>query len=532
MNPTTNAQVKRMLHWQTHPLDWAKDIFGENIRKSPLASKLTDSGLSRQQEDALIKWGEFLDAKLKYAFKKKMTEREEELAGKIGMSIMSGTGTGKDFLAAILTWHFMFCFSFPKVLVTANTGKQLKDVFWSELAKVQNLAVKPDENDPNCLNELQQTFVMQSEIMFADLPESKGRGNRWFCRAVTINTKSTPEEQGEALQGRHEDYQLFVLDEASGIPDAVFKPVEGTLTGLLNVVFMIFNPTRTKGFAVRSHYEDKDKFVCLRWNSEESEIVSRSHIANLARHGTDSPTYRARVLGLPPFADKNTLIPMDWIIGAVERWRAGEIVPAEDDPVIMGCDVGGGGDKSVSRCRKAGLVYKASYNNDKDSTKVEDWLVGEVVRHDVDGMAVDVVGIGHGVFYSLKRRGFNVRPGDARRKPSDEERFYNARSEAAWNLRKAFQDGTIAIPDEADLIDELGSIKYFPEQKNKVQLKSEIIKEIGHSPDDFDSLLLTYYHPDHAFRGMSAVDRRAKELAALKNSEQYSPLTFGLRRAI
>ncbi len=495
----TSAHARNLVHWRFHPLDWVKAIFGDNLKQSPLSSKLTETGLSVQQESALILWGEFLSAKNKRAHNHPMTDEEKDLSSRIGMSIMSGTGTGKDFLAAIVTWHFMFCFHFPKCLATANTGKQLKDVFWSELSKVQSLAIKARPDDPDCLNELQQAFTVQSEIMFANLPKNQGLGQRWFCRAVTINTKASPEEQGESLAGRHEDYQLFVLDESSAIPDAVFKPVEGTLTGIVNVVFNIFNPTRTHGFAVRSHYEEKDKWVTVRWNSAESEIVSKSHIENLARYGVDSPTYRCRVLGLPPYADKNTLIPMDWVMAAVERWRNNEIRPLESDPLILGCDVGGGGDKSVMISRQSGLVNYPIYNNAKDSTVVEDWVAGEYDRKGCNGGVLDVIGIGHGVFWRLHKRGYNIRPGDARRQARDPERFFNARAEACWRLRDSFEKGVIAIPDCQDLIDQCGAIKYFPEQKNKVQLKSEIVREQGHSPDEFDALTQSYYYPDDVF---------------------------------
>ena len=496
---TTEQHSKQLIYWSTHPLEWAKAMFGDNIKKSPLSSKLTETGLSLQQEGVLRLWGEFLEAKLLRSYDKPLTERQAELASKIGLSVMSGTGTGKDTTAAIITWHFMYCFHYPKCLATANTGKQLKDVFWSELSKVQSWAVSSAPDDPDCLNELQHAFTVQSELLFANIPVNRGRGSRWFCRAVTINTKASPEEQGEALAGRHEDYQLFVLDEASGIPDAVFKPVEGTLTGILNVVFMIFNPTRTTGFAVRSHYEEKDKWVCVRWNSEESEIVKPAHIENLARYGKDSPTYRARVLGLPPHADKNTLIPMDWVMNAVEKYRNKEIVPLDCDPLILGADIGGGGDKSVARGRKGGLVFPARYNNSKDSTVVEDWLVSESVRLGANGIVPDIIGIGHGVYWRLRKRGLNVRPGDARRSARDADRFKNARAEAAMRLREAFEKGVIAVPDEPDLIEQLSAMKFFPEDGNKLPLKSEIIRDLGHSPDDFDSLLLTYYYPDDVF---------------------------------
>jgi len=130
-SPKTNkAQINKIIYWQTHPLEWVKDIFGDNIKKSPLASKLTDSGLSKQQEDALLQWGEFLDAKLKYAFKKPMTDDEQVLAGKIGMSIMSGTGTGKDLIAKKIHERST---KFKQPFVTVNLASISPSLFESEL---------------------------------------------------------------------------------------------------------------------------------------------------------------------------------------------------------------------------------------------------------------------------------------------------------------------------------------------------------------------------------------------------------------
>jgi phage terminase large subunit len=502
LDPEVQAEYERRFRFfQENPLEWVKFVFGDAfLRLNRAAGKVvaTETGLSRQQEAAAEKWGKLIRAKLRKAEGLPLDEEEQGLVSKIGMSIMSGTGTGKDFFASLLTWHFAYCFTKFKILATANSGKQLHDVYWSELAKLQALARKVDPGNPESVTELQLLFTLQSELMFANLPDKNERGKRAFCRAVTINAKATPEAQGETLAGRHEDHQLFVLDEASGIPDAVWKPVEGTLTGKLNLVLIIFNPTRTTGFALRSQSEEREKFIALRWNSEESELVTPEHIANLAKFGKTSNTYRIRVLGLPPTSDKNCMFPPDWIMAAIGR----EGIPPAKAPRMLGGDIGGGGDKSVTCLRQGAVVEGWKYNNDKDSANVQDWLKIEYDVQDADVLIIDVIGIGHGVYYNLRRdQTVNVRPGDARRQASDLARFYNKRAEAYWLLRKDFEQGVLCLPADTpqEVIDQLMAIPYYPEDRNRVELKREIRKRLGFSPDEVDALALTYYFLDAAF---------------------------------
>lgn len=505
----TKAHLDRLIFWKTHPLEWVCDLFGDNIRsaqKNRGVETGTVSGLSCQQEDALVRWGELIDAKIALAAGEVLTPAQDELSGKIGMSIMSGMGTGKDFLAALVTWHFMYCFSYPKVLATANTGKQLNEVFWSELAKVRSMARKADPKNHESLNDLQANFEMQSEMMFAKLPNKEERGKRWFCSAVTINTKATPEQQGEALAGRHEDHMLFVIDEASGIPEPVFKPIEKTLTGKLNLVFMIFNPTQNTGFAIRSQNEQSDKWVCLHWDARDSENVSKASIRNLEIYGKDSPDYRIGVLGLPPLADSNALIPYEWIQRAI-----GREFDNEGDPVIAGADVGGGGDKSVFCYRQGGVVVGFKTNNSKDTMAVADWIAESMDEEDAVVSFIDIVGLGRGVYDRCRQLRYNVRPADSRNTADDPERFYNKRAEIYWKLRQQFEEDLISLPPPADardasdptvkLIRELGAIKNeVVGRKNKIGDKKEIRKAIGFSPDFADALMMSFSKPDSLFR--------------------------------
>lgn len=510
----TQAHVDRVRRYKRDPLLWFTDIFGDNVYKLQVnrgaitadglwretRQPADPSGLTGQQIDALNDWGALIGAKLDAAAG---LPHDEELAAKIGMSIQSANGTGKDFIAAVITWHFMFCFSYPKVIATANTGKQLNEVYWSELAKVRGLA---RSLTPDGQSDLVTNFTMQAEMLFANLPKKEERGKRWFCVPVTINTKNSAEQQGEALAGRHEDHMLFVLDEASGLAPAVFKPVEKTLTGKLNLMFQIFNPTQNTGYAIDSQTTHAKKWVCKRWSGLDSENVTRASIRNLAMYGKDSPDYRIGALGLPPLADSGGLVPYPWILAAV-----GREFDNSGEPVMCGVDVGGGGDKSVFCYRQGGTILGFKSYNSKDTTQVADWVAECMDEVSAAVCFVDIIGIGRGVYDTLLRLGYKARPADGRNTADDDERYANARAERYWKVRKQFEEGCISLPEPEDPSDnndpvvrlkrELAAIKSKKVgKKEQIEEKKEIKKTIGFSPDHADAVVYSYWKPDSLFR--------------------------------
>lgn len=494
MGKGNHKHSRQISEWRFNPVKWVEDIFGDEILKLRNAAgmrTLTKSGLTLQQEDVLRRWGKFLEAK--YRVNKKLPYSEEQLAlsKKIGFSIMSSNGNGKDFLLALINWHFMATCPYARCMVTANTGKQLKSVYWSELAKIRSLARKMEGASENLLQSL---FTMQNDVMYANL-EKEERGKRWFTEAVTINVKSTPDEQGEALAGRHEDWMAIFVDEASGVPDAVFKPIERTLTGLVNVCFLIFNPTKNTGFAIETHTKHFEKWECIHWDALNCENIQPSQIESLKKYGEDSPAYRIGVLGLPPVSDSSSLIPYDWIQDSINR----ELIVSEHEPYIGGLDVGGGGDRSGFCMRQSGKVMPIVTLNESDTMKTAEWAASIIRREDISVTKVDIIGLGRGVYDRLRQMGAMVSPADSRGRPSS-DRFFNTRAEMYWKLREQFEHKCISIPDDPELINELSSIKAEIGSKIKIGDKKEIRKAYGFSPDKADALAMTYLVKDDAYR--------------------------------
>lgn len=496
----------RVKHYQRNPLDWIVDIFGDNIRDEinmlTGVQVTTRTGLTTQQENFMQCLGDLIGAKLDRHFRRELTTYQLSIVDKIGISIQAAQGVGKDFIGA-LAMIFMLC-NFPELkgLATANTAKQLRNVYWAELAKIMRLSKKIDPTDDKSPTLLQSFIVWQAEKIYW---RTEG-GKEWFAEAVVTAATQSTDEQASALAGRHEKFMFFVVDEASGVPDGVMNPLEGTLTGIINLILLIFNPTSTKGYAIRSQREDS-RYMRLVWSAEDSEIVPQSKIdADAAAHGRASNYFRIRCLGLPPLVEEDSLIPWSWIERAVEAWENDELKPEDDDPVLVGMDPAAGGDHAVAISRKGPRVGEIKRSHSKDTMVLATVYAQFLDEQEYDYGFIDNIGLGLGVYDKLRELGYRVFPVDIRRTSEmiegETKKFNRLRDEIYWRLRRAFEEGRIAIPRNIILMTQLSDIKWYPGSGTdiKVENKKDMKARGLASPDEMDALAHTYYKEDRVFK--------------------------------
>ena len=408
------------------------------------------------------------------------TPEQTQLAKKIGISIMAGRVIGKDaWLSWMILW-FLSLFPYCKIPCTSPSADQLYKVLWSEIAKwLEHSLVK-------------SWLAMQNDkLYFTDLkPEVVGR--RWFAFPKTANPKATVQEQVETLSGINEEYLMVAVDEASGIHPAIFQTLEGSLMGKCNFMVLIFNPTRSTGYAIDTQGKDSEYWVTAQWNAEESELGSVSEQARLLdKYGRDSNPYRVRVLGLPPMTDAQTLIPWDWIQEAIGR----ELEGNEKEPLLKGVDCGAGGDSSIICTRKGYEVFPLQRLTTPDSMVLANWIGNDIDAERPDSVWIDTIGIGWAVEGLVRdKKGAVVEGADFRRTPDRPDKYVNKRAESYDRLRDAFERGVISIPDDRDLIDQLSAIRCeYVGSKMKILDKKKLKKTIGHSPDEADALAMTFY---------------------------------------
>ena len=270
------------------------------------------------------------------------------------------------------------------------------------------------------------------------------------------------------------------------------------MTGICNLMLIIFNPMRKKGYAVDTQYSKKHRWVAMRWNSEESEIVDSNKIQRTledCNYDKNSNPYRMNILGLPPVFDEETMFDWDWIMDASEREM--EVLP--DMPLVEALDCGAGGDSSIIARRRGNYIYPFKSRKTQESPELVAWAGAEIDNEEPDVFRVDVVGIGWAVAGDLQdRKGAVVESADSRRTADNPDRFENKRAEMYWDLRELFEKGLIKIPSDQRLMAQLGAMRYNINKRGKIQLldKKALKKEIGHSPDEADALAMLFYYPD------------------------------------
>lgn len=414
-------------------------------------------------------------------------------------SVRSGHGCGKDAAAAWIALWFLVTRPYAKVVVTAPTNRQLRDIFLAEMSKW-----------------LRQSVVADEFIIRKDSIQHKEAPKEWWLRLISPSIRATKEEQAETLAGLHGDHLFIIADEASGIPDPTFVPLEGALTQPDNKVLLIGNMTRNSGYFYDTHFHAtiKNDWSKLHWDSRESTNVDASMPEYFARkYGVDSNVFRIRVEGNPPLQDENTLIPL-W---TAEQCIGNEFEVAEDEPLYLGVDVARYGNDSSIILPRQGLKILPWETFRKLNTIDLGGFVNQTYQElDAEGCAIDVIGVGAGVADWLEKHNMkNLYQVNVALASSDLTKYHRLRDELWIRIRDNCLLGKYSFPDtevEADigvklsmgqiLANELSSVRYtFNAHGGYVVESKRDLKSRGiASPNIADALGLTEYFSNEATR--------------------------------
>lgn len=392
----------------------------------------------------------------------------------------SGHGVGKTAALAWLIIWFLVCHDFARVVATATTNRQLLDILWPEVIKW--LA-------PSRVADCVRCAERRLEIIGAE--------REWFAVAKTSERRAI--SKGVSLQGFHAEHLLVVIDEASGVDDAVFNSLEGALTGGHNRIAIAGNPTRAEGIFYDIFSQRQRDWRCVTEPSTASPIVEDGFVARIAAEfGEDSDMYRVRVAGSFPLRiDADTLIGLSLIEAAYD-------VPAEPGPAALGVDVARFGDDCSVIARVEGNnLTELVILSDRDTQQLAQKIVECVAAHNIDRVKIDDTGVGGGVTdrvrEELARRAspceivpvtFGARARNPKKYPDNVTEMWDA-------FRERLGRGALRLIADPDLAKELSSRKYdfAPDGRLRIESKAEYKSRAGRSPDIADAALLAFYNP-------------------------------------
>lgn len=415
------------------------------------------------------------------------------------VAVRSGQKTGKTKTIAVAALWFYSCFAKARVVMTANTKDQIRNVIWKEL------------------RDTRRESKLRIEGRWSDSPSTGFRATdgREIFGITARDIESMAGVSGGAM--------LFLVDEASALAQSKAEALEGNRAGSgMQRMVWISNPTRAEGPYFEAFHAHKAYWATFHWNSEDvaawqvandTEIPGAANAQRIAQwaeeYGRKSPFYLVRVKGDFLLHEGGKAITLHMILQAQAAWADAE----EDGELSIGLDPAGpgeGGDDTafcLRRGRKViGLFAFTAINEDSIVEHLLGFLrtyrrYGEVPRVVVDSegpIGGALFGrlrvIAEGTSPEKRFEVFGVRASlPARREPIMYER---TRDELVANLARWLNDGG-AIPKDHKLEVELHAADWHGQLNGKLKLtaKLDIKQKIGRSPDRRDALALAVWAP-------------------------------------
>ena len=452
---------------------------------------------------------------------------------------------GKTFILSRVIPLYLLANPYSKVITTAPTFNQVKNILWSELRSLHAKSKTP----------LGGT-MLQTEWQLSP-------NGDWFALGFTSRQEqSSSEGQGKqsSFQGFHAKGGIMVVfDEATGIPPAIWTMAEGLLTQS-NVKFVaIGNPTSKNSeffkcfkspewakislscfdspnlninnlFTINDLKRElqilkelpqvlaQERLQNYRTSEGKGHLLSMSWVMGRAlKWGIDHPLFLSKCIGEFPVEGDGSLITLN----DCEMAQIRDYKPKVSDRKILGVDVARFGTDSTVMTALHGYKYLGKKVLVKrDTVQVVGEIFNQISQYNgFDVIVIDETGLGAGVVDLLKER---KREGLINPKTEirgvqfgsgvsceikncthisgecDKARFANVKAKM-YSLLSDEIKNNLELPklDKGEIyLEELPTIKYHYDSKGRmiIESKDEYKKRTGRdSPDHADSLALANF---------------------------------------
>jgi hypothetical protein len=392
------------------------------------------------------------------------------------VAVSSCQGAGKTASLVWLMFLFLLTQEDCRILITSPSYQQLARVFSSEIAKWHHKMPK---------------FFQDQFVILKESVAIKGKEQFQIANMVTASA-----EHKENLQGGHSTSYVILADEASGIEEAVFDLLLGTLSTHSGGRFILTsNPLRASGrFYEIFHREN----LAAKWRQHyfsalDSPVINEQWIQEMEEtYGLDSDIYRVRVLGQFPRSATTQFFRSDKVTEAISndipRTHYGAF------PRVAGVDIARfGDDLTVFVLRQGPKVLHIEKYSGLDNMEVVSKLVEFYQKWQPSLINMDAIGVGTGPFDRAKELGLPVHPVVVSQKSTDPLQYCNLRAQLYGLCREWLYNGA-DIPNDQDFEQQFLSVEYGFTPKMQIQMaQKKLIKAKGlPSPDIVDALTLTF----------------------------------------
>lgn len=402
----------------------------------------------------------------------------------------AGNSVGKSYALAAAALHYLAMNPGAKVICTAPSHTQLREVLWANIVEAYN----------NC------PYMLFDNARLSRSPDLKLEVSpTWFILAYSTTT-------AERFSGHHSARLAVIVDEASGVSREIFEAADSLIP---HRMLLIGNPLRPEGVfyerCLRAHQTPGTNLITIKSTESPDIVVPHSNRGLACKnwlekckmdYGVGSLWWQAHVEAEFPTSGSEVVVPQDWL-NACEH-----VVWTPSGPRRLGIDLstGSGNDKTVLIVRDDnGILEMASSN---------EWDMGETARRAYEmytrfgimpqHVVWDMPGIGMDFQHRLESVGIHGATGFQGQRYSGKIHA-NLKTAAYWNLRQRLDPGgawpsrfSISPKYTKLLRAELSATRYIVDSSDRIAIipKEDIIASLGHSPDYADSLSMTFAYPN------------------------------------
>lgn len=226
---------------------------------------------------------------------------------------------------------------------------------------------------------------------------------------------------------------------------------------------------------------------------------------------------RQELLGELVEDDTDVVVPWGWLEACrdarpplrepdgPERWQqaAGTHPAGTLTPIVLGVDVGAGGDETVIVERRGMLAARVWTDRQPDTMRATGLIIRAIRESGASLVNVDVIGIGHGVVDRLRElqpeHGARVHGVNVATTSTRPARFPRLRDQLWWEIARGHSEARTwdlsAMPDM--ILEQLSAPRFTLDSAGRIQIESKdrTRASLGRSPDHADALLLAFHTP-------------------------------------
>ncbi len=413
------------------------------------------------------------------------------------VAVRSGNKLGKSVLAAAAALWWFATKRGARVVITAPTGRSIREVVWREVSRLHKGAVQPIGG---------KLAITASSGLVAD------DGRQIIGYAA---------DSGEAFSGISGENVFYIVDEASGVDEEIWDAIERNRAGGASLL-AISNPTQVSGTFYRAFHEQGaswDQHVisgleAVAYQEKYGRIpglVSAEYIAERRADGWPGTVlWSVGVEGEFPREGTNVVIGLGLVEAAQARWT---VYADSTARLLVGVDVARfGDDESVVQLVRGLAAYPPRAFRGLDGPQLAARVV-EIVEAalgpadrapgaPLPRVKVDVIGVGASAFDALKRieslEVVAVNVGEsATTEPAPGEPGFSRLRDQVWFAARAWLMAGGALPNDSKLKADLVAPRFgfALDGRCKVEGKDDMKKRLGRSPDRGDALCLAVFEP-------------------------------------